>query len=158
MEIVEDQNATIKTFSYVLEEKPVMRMVRRRALRQQVIFAIGVVVMAVVIAGLHGGTRALLCGFTFAVFYSGYVILVGYGGNIQRQRRSMNDAGWFSTPCWNVTDGEYFGTYERSGKFSKNKLEGLFRRVELRDEHYCLYYASNASMIMIPAFRAPADG
>ncbi len=28
-------------------------------------------------------------------------------------------------------------------EFSKNKLEGLFKRVELRDEYYFLQYASN---------------
>jgi hypothetical protein len=154
-----EQDTTIKTFSYVLDEEPVMRMVRRRALRQQLFFAIGVVVTAVVIAGLHGGTRALLCGFTFAVFYGGYVILVGYGGNIHRQRRAFSDARWFSVPHWNETDGEFFGTYERGGAFSKNKLAGLFRQVEFRDEHYFLQYASDRGILMIPAhaFESEAD-
>ncbi len=156
MEIVEA--TTVKTLSYVLEEKPVMRMIRGRILRQQLIAAVVIVLVAVFIANVRGRSSLVFVAI-FAGVYGLWVVGVGYLRGIDRQRQALIDAGWFSVPHWNVTDGEFFGTYERGGQFSKNKLEGLFKRVELRDEYYFLQYASNTGMLMIPAraFESEAD-
>ncbi len=160
MEVVEEQRAGVTTRHFVLDEKFIVKLLKRNTLKRRLI-AVLLLLLGGFIASVAQKAPLIIadCGAIIGFLSAVAFLLVFFGDAQGELRREFVEGGWFSVPRWIEIDGHSFTMYLEDGKFYKNILDGLFKRGEFRDEYFFLQYASNAGMIVIPAraFESEAD-
>lgn len=159
---MESQPTAIRTRPYVLEEQPIMGIIRGQLLKQQLfmaaIFVLAFFVVLLAESGHGLNPQGSICVGIAMTFLAAREIY-RYSGRVTQYRRTLNDAGWFAVPRWNEIDENFFAISLSNSEFNKVKLEGLFKKVELLHGYYLLRYAAVKQMTFIPvnAFESSDD-
>jgi hypothetical protein len=137
-----------------------MRIVKRHLLKQR-IFAgaiFGLIIFGI-LSARNIPDQPLARGVIAMSLAAGWEF-IGYSSGAAQYCRLYTESDLFSTALWSEISEEFFTTYQEDGEFFKSKLEGLFKRVELRDGYYFLKYRTpkeGAMLIPADAFESEED-
>ncbi|RPJ01201.1 MAG: hypothetical protein EHM39_03645 [Chloroflexi bacterium] len=162
MEAVVEQANSITTRPYVLEQRPVMDIIRGQLLKQRLIMGAlsFLVVYAIWTAQNNRGSDQpdYVCISWIVIFFVGLQFF-GFFNSVNNYRNALTEAGWFTVPRWNQIDDRFFVIAIQDSNFSKAALDGLFKEMRLHNGYCVLKYASGKQMTFIPAnaFESPDD-